>query len=222
MTYSLTPVSTGSSISPAGRPSGLPEPVRHGPDQPFARCAVLVEEEDDGTLVRRCRDGDLKAFDRLIGRYQKPVYNAALRMLRNPEDARDVAQTVFLKVFEHLADYDPNLRFYSWIYRIAINESINALGRLKPCEAISGNEIDQAPGLERQVESEQTGRAIEQALMRMQPDQRSVIVLRHFAHLGYEDMGEILELPEKTVKSRLYTARQTLRDLLIEDGVVLR
>jgi RNA polymerase sigma-70 factor (ECF subfamily) len=219
MTFSGTPVSTGSSTSPAGRPSGLlPEPDSNRSDQPFALCAVLVEEEDDGTLVQRCQDGDLRAFDRLVVRYQKPVFNAALRMLRNPEDARDVAQTVFLKVFEHLRQYDPNLRFYSWIYRITLNESINALGRLRPCEAISGNEIDEAPGLERQVESAQMSRAIEHALMRIQPDHRAVIVLRHFLHLGYQDMGDILELPEKTVKSRLYTARQLLRDLLLEDG----
>jgi len=178
-----------------------------------------VEEEDDGSLVQRCREGDLKAFDRLVIRYQKPVYNAALRMLRNPEDARDVAQTVFLKVFEHLEQYDPNLRFYSWLYRIALNESVNALGRMRPHEAISGNEIDQTPGLERQLDSEQTRHAIEQALMRIQPEQRSVVVLRHFLHLSYEEMAVILELPEKTVKSRLYTARQLLRDLLLENGV---
>ncbi|HEY4873114.1 MAG TPA: sigma-70 family RNA polymerase sigma factor [Steroidobacteraceae bacterium] len=178
-----------------------------------------MEDEDDGILVRRCRDGDSKAFDQLVLRYQKPVFNAAFRMLRNPEDARDVAQTVFLKVFEHLEQYDLNLKFYSWIYRITLNESINALGRLRPCEAISGNEIDESPGLEQQVENEQMSRAIEQALMRIQPDHRAVIVLRHFLHLGYQDMGDILELPEKTVKSRLYTARQLLRDVLVEDGV---
>ena len=171
--------------------------------------------------MRRCLDGDQRAFDRLIVRYQKPVFNAALRMVRNPEDARDVAQTVFLKVFEHLADYDPNLRFYSWIYRIALNESINALGRSRRCEAITGDEIDQAPGPERQVESEQMMHAIENSLMRIQPDYRAVIVLRHFLHLGYEDIGDILEVPEKTVKSRLYTARQLLRDLLVEDGTEL-
>ena len=220
MTFSGMPVSTGSSTSPAGRPSGLPSCLSAtGPHQLFALCTVLVEDEDDGTLVRRCRDGELKAFDQLVLRYQKPVFNAAFRMLRNPEDARDVAQTVFLKVFEHLEQYDPNLKFYSWIYRITLNESINALGRLRPCEAISGNETDQSPGLEQQVENEQMSRAIEQALMRIQPDHRAVIVLRHFLHLGYQDMGDILELPEKTVKSRLYTARQLLRDVLVEDGV---
>jgi RNA polymerase sigma-70 factor (ECF subfamily) len=71
------------------------------------------------------------------------------------------------------------------------------------------------------VESEQMMHAIENSLMRIQPDYRAVIVLRHFLHLGYEDIGDILEVPEKTVKSRLYTARQLLRDLLVEDGTEL-
>jgi RNA polymerase sigma-70 factor (ECF subfamily) len=178
-----------------------------------------VLQENDADLVQRCRDGDRGAFDRLVVRYQKPVFNAALRMLRNPEDARDVAQTVFLKVFEHLSQFDASSKFYSWLYRIALNESINHLGRVKPAEPISGHEVDAACGVERQVESEQTRRAIEQALVRIQPEHRAVIVLRHFQQLSYQDMAEILQLPEKTVKSRLYTARQQLRELLLQDGV---
>jgi RNA polymerase sigma-70 factor (ECF subfamily) len=176
---------------------------------------MLVDQEDDTSLVLRCRDGDRRAFERLVLRYQKPVFNAALRMLRNPEDALDVAQTVFLKVYEHLPQYDPALKFYSWLYRIALNESINALGRMRPSEPISGSEVDQAPGIERQVESDQTGRAIEQALMQLQPDYRAVIVLRHFQQLSYQDMSATLQVAEKTVKSRLHSARQQLRQLLL-------
>jgi RNA polymerase sigma-70 factor (ECF subfamily) len=179
-----------------------------------------VREDDDGTLVRRCRDGNRGAFEQLVVRYQRPVYNAALRLLRDAEDARDVAQTTFLKAFEHLADYDPSYKFYSWIYRIAVNESLNALGRRKPAEAISGEEPDEHPGPERQVEGEQTTRAIEEALMRIKPELRTVVVLRHFLHLSYQDMGELLALPEKTVKSRLYSARQLLREDLVAHGAL--
>jgi RNA polymerase sigma-70 factor, ECF subfamily len=179
-----------------------------------------VNEDDDATLVRRCRDGDRAAFERLVVRYQKPVFNAALRLLRDPEDARDVAQTTFLKVFEHIADYDPSFKFYSWIYRIAVNESLNALGSRKPCEGLNGEEADAAPGPDRQVEGEQTIRAIEEALMRIKPELRTVIVLRHFMHLSYQDISDILLLPEKTVKSRLYSARQMLRDHLLQHGTI--
>jgi RNA polymerase sigma-70 factor (ECF subfamily) len=179
-----------------------------------------VKEEDDATLVRRCREGDRTAFEQLVVRYQKPVFNAALRLLHDPEDARDVAQTTFLKVFEHLADYDPSFKFYSWIYRIALNESLNALGSRKPCEGFNGEEADPAPGPDLLLEGEQSGQAIEEALMCINPELRTVIVLRHFMHLSYQDMGDILLLPEKTVKSRLYSARQLLRDRLLRRGAI--
>jgi RNA polymerase sigma-70 factor (ECF subfamily) len=155
-----------------------------------------------------------------VVRYQRPVYNAALRLLRDPEEAKDVAQTTFLSVFEHLADYDPTYKFYSWIYRIAVNESLNTLGRRKPSEEISGEEVDGAPGPDRHAESDQTRRAIEAALMRINPELRSVVVLRHLMHLSYEDMAQTLAVPEKTVKSRLYSARQQLRTLLVHEGAI--
>jgi len=176
-------------------------------------------EDGDGILVQRCREGDRRAFEALVVRYEKPVFNAALRMLRNPDDARDVSQTVFLKVYEHLADYDPTYRFYSWIYRIAVNESINTLSRRRRHEPIVGDEVDGSIGPEGNVHGQQVGRGIERALMTLKPDFRSVIVLRHFLECSYQDMAEILSLPEKTVKSRLFAARQLLAEALRRDGV---
>jgi len=173
-----------------------------------------MNEDSDGLLVQQCRGGDRRAFETLVDRYQKPVFNAALRMLRNPEDARDVAQTVFLKVFEHLADYDPKFRFYSWIYRIALNESINVLDRRHRHEPIVGDEVDDRRGAEDEVGSMQTGVRVQRALMSIKPEYRSVIVLKHFLELSYDDIGQVLGLPEKTVKSRLFTARQLLKDAL--------
>jgi RNA polymerase sigma-70 factor (ECF subfamily) len=179
-----------------------------------------VNEQDDRTLVRRCREGDRAAFGELVVRYQKPVYNAALRLLHQPEDARDVAQTTFLKAFEHLDDYDPRFKFYSWIYRIATNEALNALAARKPLAEVSGEEADEAPGPEQRVAGEQLSRAIEDELMRIKPELRAVLVLRHFMHLSYEDMGQILQVPEKTVKSRLHSARLLLRDRLLNNGTL--
>ena len=86
-----------------------------------------MNRPDDKKLMERCLKGDRHAFEALLVRYKKPVYNAAYRMLNNSEDARDVTQTVFLKVYENLDQYDPSHRFFSWIYRIAMNESINWL-----------------------------------------------------------------------------------------------
>jgi RNA polymerase sigma-70 factor (ECF subfamily) len=174
-----------------------------------------VKEDDDPALVRRCLGGDRHAFEGLVLRYQRPVFNVALRMLREPQDAMDVAQTTFMKAFEHLASYDPNHRFYSWIYRIAVNETLNALALRKPAAQISGEEPDESPGPERQLAGEQASQALEDALMRITPELRSVVILRHVMHLSYQDMADILQLPPKTVKSRLYSARQLLREQLL-------
>ena len=141
-------------------------------------------------------------------------------MLRNPEDARDVAQTVFLKAFEHLADYDPKYRFYSWIYRIALNESINVISRRSRHEPISGEEIDERRGADDELASEQVGHRVQGALMAIKPEYREVLVLKHFLDLSYEDIGQVLQLPEKTVKSRLFTARQLLKDALSTSGIL--
>lgn len=179
-----------------------------------------MNEDGDVMLVRRCREGDRNAFATLVGRYERPVFNAALRMLRNPEDARDVTQTVFLKVFEHLGDYDPSHRLYSWIYRIALNESINVLNRRVRSEPVGDDEADGRRGADDEVASEQVSRQVQRALMCIKVEYRAVIVLKHFLDLSYEDIGQVLGVPEKTVKSRLFTARQLLKSALQQNGVI--
>ena len=88
-----------------------------------------MESDDDAQLLQRFREGDREAFTELVIRYQKPIYNAAFWVVRKAEDASDVTQTVFLKVVERLDEYDPQYKFFSWIYRIAVNESLNLLRR---------------------------------------------------------------------------------------------
>jgi RNA polymerase sigma-70 factor, ECF subfamily len=178
----------------------------------------MTEDADDGSLVRRCCDGDRRAFDSLVIRYQKTVYNAALRMLHDREEARDVAQTVFLKAYEHLAAYDPKFKFYSWLYRIALNESINSLQRRRPFQALDLNAPDGEPGPEESLRQLQTHDGLLRALMTLRTEYRAVIVLRHFTGCSYDDLAEILGLPEKTVKSRLFSARQQLKTVLQAQG----
>ena len=179
-----------------------------------------MKEEDDPALVLRCREGDRDAFEQLVIRYQKPVFNVALRMLRSRQDALDVAQTTFLKAYEHVGNYDPAFRFYSWLYRIAINECLNALALRKPRGELDANTADEAPGPDRAAEGDQALHAIEDALMLVSPELRTVTVLRHIAQLSYEDIAETLGLPEKTVKSRLHSARARLRDHLRQCGAI--
>jgi RNA polymerase sigma-70 factor, ECF subfamily len=187
--------------------------------QLFRPPRVIVDNDPDLALVERCRNGDWGAFTELVVRYQRPVYNAALWVLRKPEDANDVAQIVFLKVAAHLDEYDPRFKFFSWIYRIAVNESLNLLRRNGREEALD-EDVD-LPGSEsaepeRQASAAQVATRIRSALMTMSPNDRVVLTLRHFSECSYEEIGQILDLDPKTVKSRLFEARQRLRELLMD------
>lgn len=174
----------------------------------------------DAARVRDCLAGDPRAFAALVEQYEKPVYNVALRMLRNPEDARDIAQTVFLKAWQNLSSYDPRYKFYSWIYRMAINESLNVLrSRGRGDEPVDERLPSEDGGPDDLLAGDQGREAVLAAVRRLKPEYRAVIVLRYFADLAYEDVGEALELDPKTVKSRLYTARQLLKDLLAANEV---
>jgi len=173
---------------------------------------------DDTKLIERCISGDRQAFEALLTEYEKPVYNAAYRMLNSPDDARDVTQTVFLKVFENFGQYDPSRRFFSWIYRITLNESINWLGKANRLEPLTFEAADEGKGPEQELESARVSASVQAALMTLKTDYRTVVVLKHFLGCSYFEIGEILELPEKTIKSRLYTARQQLKDELTNVG----
>jgi RNA polymerase sigma-70 factor (ECF subfamily) len=195
------------------------------PRQLFARSSVGLREDQDASLISSCRRGDRDALGELVSRYEKPVFNAAYRMLGNRTEASDVTQNVFLKVFEHLDGYEPKFRFFSWIYRIALNESIDQLQRRQRLELPGGDEFidNQAAsttsGPDDLVDASQMHDFVQAALMELQQDYRAVIVLRHFADCSYEQMAEILHVPEKTVKSRLYSARQAMKEKLSARGI---
>jgi RNA polymerase sigma-70 factor (ECF subfamily) len=173
-----------------------------------------MSKTDDTKLIERCVNGDRTAFEALLVEYEKPVFNAAFRMLNNRDDARDVTQTVFLKVFENFAQFDPSRRFFSWIYRITLNESINWLGKENRLEPLLYETADEGKGPDDEVESARVSASVQAALMTINTDYRTVVILKHFLGCSYEEISEVLEVPEKTVKSRLYTARQQLKDAL--------
>jgi RNA polymerase sigma-70 factor (ECF subfamily) len=173
-----------------------------------------MSKTDDTQLIERCRSGDRQAFEALLVEYEKPVFNAAYRMLNSRDDAQDVTQTVFLKVFENIDQFDPSRRFFSWIYRITLNESINWLGKTNRLEPLTYEAAFEGKGPEQEVESANVAANVQAALMTIKSDYRSVVVLKHFLGCSYMEISQILDVPEKTVKSRLYTARQQLKDAL--------
>ena len=176
-----------------------------------------MDDEPDETLVERCREGDGSAFAALVGRYHRPIYNAAFRVLGNAEDASDITQVVFMRVTERLDDFDSRYKFFSWIYRIAVNESLNLQRRHRHEDELD-DDVDvageESAGPERQASAAELSRDLRRAMMRLPTSDRLVLTLRHFSECSYEDIALILEIDEKTVKSRLFEARRRLRGML--------
>ncbi|HET7291631.1 MAG TPA: sigma-70 family RNA polymerase sigma factor [Vicinamibacteria bacterium] len=173
----------------------------------------MVDGGDDHELVERCLHGDLDAFEPLVVRYQKPLFNVALRMVKDREDARDITQTAFVKAFEKLGTFDRRHRFFSWLYRIAVNECLNFVTRRRPAAPLPPG-LPAADDPERSAEAGELAGRIQGALMTLSPEYRLVVVLRHFLGLSYAEMSAVLLIPEKTVRSRLHTARERLADTL--------
>lgn len=184
-----------------------------------------TNDEPDATWVAHLRARDAEAFKRLVACYERPMFNVAYRMLGNAAEAADATQDVFLKVFENIAGFDPHYRLFSWVYRIAVNEAIDRLKHRRHAATVSldAEEFTLASadrGPEQMVGDAQMHDMIQTTLMEMPYDLRIVIVLRHFVECSYVQMSEILGIPEKTVKSRLYSARQQLHGKLCAHGVV--
>src|SRR5262245_17896168 len=173
----------------------------------------LAESIEDASVVTRCLDGDTAAFEVLVSRYQRVLFGLALRMLGDHADAGDATQTAFAKVFENLDTYDPRHRFFSWTYRILRNECLNLIRARRPQEALPELATVRGPH-EVLVDAERRCRVLA-ALLALPPVYREVVVLRHYAGRSYEDIGVALQISDKTVKSRLHTARQRLAQLLL-------
>jgi len=177
-------------------------------------------EDSDRLMIKECLEGSERAFEMLVDKYQRVVFNVAYRMTSDYDASEDITQAVFVKVFENLKGYDPRYKFFSWLYRMAVNESLNHLKHarrneeLSPALASSETPPDQSYG-----EAELRQR-IQECLMELAPDYRLLVVMRHYGNRTYKEIGEILGIPEKKVKSRLFTARHLLRDILAKRGVL--
>jgi len=181
-----------------------------------------MPEPNDEIFIQQCLQGDREAFGMLVSRHQRSVFNVALRMTKSYQEAQDITQAVFIKAYENLASYDTRFKFFSWIYRMAVNEALNNVKRSRRFEGLDPEHDYHTvlPTPEIDFEENEMSRNIQNALMFMKVDYRALIILKHLQGLSYEEIAYVMEIPEKTVKSRLFTARQMLKEVLLKRGYV--
>lgn len=179
-------------------------------------------ELSDSELVKQCQAGEMGAFQELVARYHQKVYMVSLGLLRNREDAMEVAQEAFFRAYRKINSFKGVSSFYTWIYRIAVNISIDTQRRqkrnpLELHESMDGameaqNEVARDPFAD--VQDRELREKLTQAINELTPEHKAVIVLRTIEGMSYKDIGEILGCSEGTVMSRLHYARKKLQDKL--------
>jgi RNA polymerase sigma-70 factor (ECF subfamily) len=178
----------------------------------------------DEQIIGRVRDGETRTFGELVRRYQDTVYGMVVRFVGRSDDAQDIAQEVFLRVFRGLDGFKGESKFSTWLYRITWNLCADWLRRnRRPDRRVAGmEEADSLPDgrtdLEEGFLEEEQREALRRALDTLDEKYRSVVVLHYYQKLSYDQIAEILDMPVKTVETRLYRARKTLRESLEGSG----
>lgn len=178
---------------------------------------MIFREVEDRDLILKAQRGDVDAYNLLVSRWEKRVFNYLLRLVRNREDALDLCQDVLLKVYQNLKKLEDPGRFAPWMYRIAHNEAYSLLRKKKPEDDIDSVPFD-LPSMGGGMLPMETALAVDAALRRLSEDQREAVVLKVYQGFKFEEMSEILGCPLSTVKSRLYTALDLLKDALAPVG----
>jgi RNA polymerase sigma-70 factor (ECF subfamily) len=183
---------------------------------------------EDQRLIAQCLDGDNAAFGELVRRYQDRLYNTVYRLVDNAEDAADVVQDAFLNAYQSLDGFKGDSLFFTWLYRIAVNTAIshkrkqrvllsidagrNGVASVQPLDESEYSRPGQA------LEQAEQGQFVHQALQRLSPEHRAVLILKDMEGQRYEEMAELLGVPIGTIRSRLHRARAELRELLEGEG----
>jgi len=190
-----------------------------------AKADVEQEKKDLG----RAREGDLEAYNRLVERYQGKIYAIAYNMTGNNEDAKDLTQDIFVKAFRNLKRFKGDSSFYTWIYRIAVNHTINFLKKRNRHNFYSLDDVDQ--GVEkdpdyielvsnsepfRNAELSELQKKLNEAIQKLSDKHRAAVIMHDIEGLPHEEIAKILGCSEGTVRSRLFYARRQLQNFLQE------
>jgi RNA polymerase sigma-70 factor (ECF subfamily) len=177
-------------------------------------------------IIQRAKSGDRDAFAELVDLYKDKVYHVSYRMLGNRQEAEDVAQETFLRVYANLDNYDPQYKFSTWIYRIASNLSIDIIRKRKKNLSldaeITGADgmdwhdrlADASKGPEEEVLTDELQEEVQGAIMGLNPKYRAVMLLRYLEDLSLQEISEIVQLPISTIKTRIHRGREALRKKL--------
>ena len=179
----------------------------------------------EALLIEKARDGDISAFEKLISLYEKKIYNYCYRMTNNREDAEDLTQDVFIKVYRNLKNFKGNSKFSTWIYRIAYNACVDKHRKKKKIQFFSldsGNHdntgntqlVSNNPLPEDEIIQKERYKKIQECIANLKPKYKTVIILRDIQNYSYEEIAEILQMPLGTVKSHISRARAALSDAL--------
>jgi len=187
---------------------------------------LIFRAVEDADLIRQAARGSVEAYNLLVSRWEKRVYNYLLRLCRNREDALDLTQDVFLKAYQNLRKLDDPQRFSSWLFRIAHNEAYSMFRKRRPetdaeeiqPESAAGEVVVGGSG----VFPIELSLAVAGALDRLSADQREAVVLKVYQGFKFEEMAEILSCPVSTAKSRVYTALDVLKRELAPAKPVIR
>jgi len=191
---------------------------------------------DDKVLAARCREGDRDAFRTLVQKYERRIYGIVVGMIRDREEAWDLTQEVFVKVYRHLGSFEGNSSLYTWMYRITVNLSIDYIRKRKGVgleyddarrhdkgpvglDAPVGKPADTPP--QRLLREELVGK-VNQALERLSPKHKQIVILRELEGLSYQEIADVLGISIGTVMSRLFHARRNMQRILekyLERGV---
>ena len=208
-------VMDGTCLEFAGKPIAQPSPM---------------SEVDELSLIRQAQEGDRSAFDALIRLYDQNVLRMALQVVGSPEEARDLYQEAFLKVYRSIRNFRSEAKFSTWLYRVVMNVCLDHLRRQKTRKEVAVPQPedgepeffqtvpDERPTLnpERATHSKEIGRRIQVALERLNPRERMVFEMKHYQGLRLRAIGEICKTSEQTVKNCLFRATQKLRVDLID------
>ena len=176
-------------------------------------------ENEDFIIVSECLNGNGRSYEKIVDKYQKIIFRLANKLVRDFDDAEDITQSVFVKAYENLNKYNPKYKFFSWLYRITINEAINFEKRKKNNGTIDKNIRSSEHDPDRIYDNNVLSDNINEALMCLDMIYRLPIVLKHFLDYSYKELSDLIGVPEKTVKSRLFTGRQLLKEILTKKRV---